>query len=97
MEVVEREETFCFYKIWRPERGSSKRSPTFQAVYEIIINGLISSLRFIWISTLRVYGQYKYFTLSARKPTLESDVYRGQILTAYVDPRDERVDIIMIL
>ena len=41
-----------------------------------------------------VYGHYKYFTLSVRGSTLESDVCKRQILTSSVDPRSARVNII---
>ena len=34
--------------------------------FEIIINVLVSSFRFIWMPMLRVYGHYNYFTLSVR-------------------------------
>ena len=37
--------------------------------FEIIINILVSSLRFIWIPMSWVYGHYKYFTLLVRGPT----------------------------
>ena len=30
-------------------------------LFDIIINVLVSSLRFIWIPVLWVYGHYKYF------------------------------------
>ena len=41
---------------------------------------------------LRVYGQYKYFTLSVRGPTLKFDVYGRQILTSKVDARAKKVN-----
>ena len=34
--------------------------------FEIIINVLVSSFRFIWIPMLRVHHHYKYLTLSVR-------------------------------
>ena len=57
--------------------------------FEIIIDVLVSSFRFIRIPLLWVYDQYKYFTLTVRGSTLESesDVYRCHILTSKVDSR----------
>ena len=57
---------------------------------EITINVLVSSFRFIWISTLHycgVYGHYKYFILSVQLRTSKYDVYRRQILTSKVGQR----------
>ena len=52
--------------------------------FEIIINVLVNSFRFIWIPMLWVYGHYKYFYS-----------YRAGIdlsrLTSEVDPRTVRV------
>ena len=41
---------------------------------------------------LRVYGRYNYLILSARVPSLESDVNRRQILMSKNRPRDQRVN-----
>ena len=49
---------------------------------EIIINVLVSYVRFIWIPVLWVYGHYKYiYSYSAGID------FRRQILTSKVDPR----------
>ena len=55
--------------------------------FEIIINILVRSFRFIWIPLLWVYGQYKYFTLSAcsaRESALDIRIWR---LMTSIDPR----------
>ena len=60
--------------------------------FEIIINVLVTSFRFIWIPILWIYGQYKYF-LSMRGPSLYVKIqrlYRRQILTYKDGPRTER-------
>ena len=46
--------------------------------FELKINVLVGSFRFIWIPMLWVYGHYKYFTLSVwdRLQMSESDVVR---------------------
>ena len=52
--------------------------------FEITLNVLVSSFRFIWIPMIWVYDQYKYFEYFSggdRFYTPESDVYRRQILT----------------
>ena len=62
--------------------------------FEIIINVLVSSFRFIWIPMLWVYGHYKYFNslyVFIRLYTSETDVYRRQILTYKDGPRTEGV------
>ena len=52
-----------------------------------------SSFCFIWIPMVWVYGHYKYFTLSLRRPTLDVRIWRlkrRQILMSKVGPRAER-------
>ena len=57
--------------------------------FEIIINVLVSSFRFIRIPMLLVYGQYKYcYSYSAGID------FRRQILTTKVDPRAIRVKLL---
>ena len=68
------------FKPWRPK---------FFFQYEIIINVLVMSFRFIWIPMLWVYGHYTYFTLAVRGSTL--DIYRRLILTSKINPRAVRV------
>ena len=53
---------FCFSSV---EAYKPKRLIGFLQ-FAIIINVLVSSFRFIWIRMLRIYGHYKYFTLSVR-------------------------------
>ena len=62
----------CLYK---PPKGF------FQ--FEIIINVLVRSFRFIWIPVLWVYGHYKCCTLLARGSTLDIRIWRLQ--TSYSD------------
>ena len=65
--------------------------------FEIIINALVSSLRFIWIHMLWVYSHSFFLFLRSphwkywRLKTSESDVFRRQILTSKDGPRAERV------
>ena len=54
--------------------------------FEIIVNVLVGSFRFIWIPILWVYGHYKYFN-----PFSAETVYRRQILPYKDDPRARRV------
>ena len=57
--------------------------------FEININVLVSSFRFVLIPTLSVYGHQKYFTLSMRGSTLH---------VAYiVGPRAERVNTLIYI
>ena len=59
---------------------------------EIILNGLVSSFRFIWIPMLWVNGHYKYsYSYSAGID------FRRQNLTTKVDPRAERVKLISMV
>ena len=59
--------------------------------FEIIINVLISSSRFIWIPMLWVYDHYKYvYSYSA------GIICRCHILTSKVDPRALRVKLFVI-
>ena len=64
----------------------------FYIYQEIMVNVLVSSFCFIWISMSWVYSYYKYFTLSVQGSTLksESGVYRRQIMTSKIGPRAER-------
>ena len=65
----------CFFQlvtIWLSVTNSTKQSvlktaivDLFIAHFEIIINVLVSSFRFIWIPMLWVYGHQKYFTFRA--------------------------------
>ena len=65
------------YKPWRPKSFIH---------FEIIINVLVSSFRFIWIPMLWVCGHYESFhSYSAGID------FRRQILTSKVDPRAVRV------
>ena len=41
--------------------------------FEIILNVLVSSFRFIWIPMLWVYGHYTFLILSVRESTLDGD------------------------
>ena len=63
--------------------------------YEIVINILVSSFRFIWIPVFWVYGHCKYFHFFQRGDRLsmsESDDFRRQNLTSKVGLRAERVN-----
>ena len=64
--------------------------------FEIIINILVDSFRFIWIPVLWVYRHYKYFTLSVRGSTLDVRIWRlqSQILKSKDGPRAERVKVL---
>ena len=68
------------YKQWRLKS-------TFE--FEIIINVLVSSFRFICVPMIWVYGHYKFFNFSVRGSIL--NVYRRQMLTSKVSLRTERV------
>ena len=60
---------------------TSPSKPRDQIVFchfEIIINILVSSFRFIWIHMLWVYGHYKYFTLPVGGSTLDVRIWRLQ-------------------
>ena len=80
------------YKPWKPKGF-------FQ--FEIIINILVSSFRFIWIPMLWFYGVSKLFisfsagTVFKRQnlPSTESEVIGRQILTSKDSPRAEMVNL----
>ena len=73
-----------FHKPWRTKSFFK---------FEIIINVLVSSFRFIWIPMLWVYGHYIFLFLPVRGPTLDVKIWRlCQIQKCKVGPRAERVN-----
>ena len=61
--------------------------------FEIIINVLASSFRFIWIPVMgiRPVEIYKFFQCGLRLYTSESDIYRCQILAYKDGPKGQRL------
>ena len=58
--------TPSMYRLFSGKTSQRLRRRPWFFQWEIIINVLASSLRFIWIPMLLVYGHYKYYILSVR-------------------------------
>ena len=55
--------------------------------FEILINVLVSSFWFIWISMLWVYGQYRVFILSARRLSLYVRIRRWNLFVQTIETK----------